>query len=318
MRISLFTVFLSLVGTLSAQAPEPKTPVTPPAAAKPKTSPQVKPPAPAAAPAEGFDKVVLTVGNEKMTAGEFEKFIDALPEQYRAAAKGPGKRQVAEQLVSLKTLAQEARKRKLDQDPAYKAQLAFQAENLLAGTLYRDLSTNLKLEEADVRKYYDEHKNEYDRVKARHILIRFKGSPVPAGKVELTEEEALAKANALRGRIIGGEDFSAIAKTDSEDTGSGKTGGDLDFFGHGQMVPEFEQAAFAAPVGQITEPVKSKFGYHLILVEKHETKTFDEVRPEIEKKIRPELAKKAVEDLRKQTPVVIDEAFFGPEQPAAK
>jgi len=262
---------------------------------------------------------VLTVGDEKMTAGEFEKFVEALPEQYRAAAKGPGKRQVAEQLVSLKTLAQEARKRKLDQDPSYKSQLAFQTENLLAGILYRELSTNLKLDEADVRKYYDEHKNEYERVKARHILIRFRGSSaVPAGKKELTEEEALEKTKTLRARLVAGEDFAMIAKLESDDTGSGNNGGDLDFFGHGQMVPPFEQAAFAAPVGQITEPVKSQFGYHLILVEKHDTKTFDEVRPEIDKKIRPDLAKKAVDNLRKQAVVNIDESFFGPEQPAPK
>jgi hypothetical protein len=59
----------------------------------------------------------------------------------------------------------------------------------------------------------------------------------------------------------------------------------------------FEKAAFALPVGQISEPVKSQFGYHLILVD-NETKTFDEVRPEIEKKMRPELAKQAVDNLR--------------------
>src|SRR4029079_13799707 len=104
--------------------------------------------------------------------------------------------------------------------------------------------------------------------------------------------------------LSAGEDFATLAKAESDDTGSGNMGGDLNFFGHGQMVPQFEQAAFAAPVGQVTEPVKTQFGYHLILVEKHEVKTFDEVRPEIEKKIRPELAKKAVDDLRKQTPVV--------------
>jgi parvulin-like peptidyl-prolyl isomerase len=341
MRIFPFAIFLALAGTLSAQAPEPKpnTPaaVKPPAAVAPKKpAAAAKPPAAVApktppvaaatsAPAQGFDKVVLSVGDEKMTVGEFEKFVEALPEQYRAAAKGPGKRQVAEQLVSLKTLAQEARKRKLEQDPLYKSQLAFQAENLLAGMLYRDLSTNLKLNEADVRKYYDDHKNEYEKVKARHILIRVKGSAAPpGGKKELTDEEALAKVQALRARLVAGEDFASIAKAESDDTGSGANGGDLDFFGHGQMVPPFEQAAFAAPVGQVTEPVKTQFGYHLILVEKHETKTFDEVRADIEKKIRPELAKKAVDDLRKQASVTIDESFFGPEQkqpappPAAK
>jgi parvulin-like peptidyl-prolyl isomerase len=79
------------------------------------------------------------------------------------------------------------------------------------------------------------------------------------------------------------------------------------------MVPAFDQAAFSLPVGQVSEPVKTQFGYHLILVEKHEAKTFDEVRADIEKKIRPELAKQAVDNLRKQTKVNIDESFFGPE-----
>ena len=78
------------------------------------------------------------------------------------------------------------------------------------------------------------------------------------------------------------------------------------------MRPPFEKAAFALEVGKVSEPVKSQFGYHLILVEKHETKTFDEVRPEIEKKLRPELAKQAVDNLRKQTPVKVDDSFFGP------
>src|SRR5258708_2147954 len=111
-------ILLLLVGSIMlAQAPEPK----------PKTPVLVKPPS---APAQPFDKVVLTVGDEKMTVGEFEKFVDGLPEQYRTAARGPGKRQIVDQLVGMKTLAQEARKRKLDQDPVFKAQLAFQAENL--------------------------------------------------------------------------------------------------------------------------------------------------------------------------------------------
>src|SRR5262249_4615843 len=162
--------------------------------------------------------------------------------------------------------------------------------------------------DAEVHKYYDDHKNDYERVKARHILVRFKGSAVPAGaKKELTEEEALAKVTAIRARLVAGEDFATVAKAESDDAGSGANGGELDFFNHGQMVAPFDKAAFAAPVGQVTEPVKSQFGYHLILVEKHETRTFDEARSDIEKKLRPELVKKAVENLQKSVPVTIDE-----------
>jgi parvulin-like peptidyl-prolyl isomerase len=260
--------------------------------------------------------VILTIGDEKMTVGEYEKFVDTLPEQYRTAARGPAKRQLVEQLVDVKIMAQEARKRKLDQDATFKAQLAFQAENLLAGTIYRQMSNDLKVDDAELHKYYDEHKSEYERVRARHILIRFKGSPVPKSeKPELSEEEALAKANALRTRLKAGEDFATVAKAESDDTGSGKNGGDLNFFGRTQMVPAFAEAAFKLPAGQVSEPVKTQFGYHLILVEAHETKTFDEERADIEKKLRPEKTKAAVEALRKQASVMIDESFFGPPAP---
>jgi parvulin-like peptidyl-prolyl isomerase len=298
-----FSLLFLIGGALLAQAPPPP----------PNTS---APPNPIGAISVPFDKVVLTVGDETMTVGQYNQLVDALPEQYQATARGAGKRQVVEQLISLKIMAQEARRRKLDQDPGYKAQVAFQAENILANVLFRDMSANLKIGDADVQKYYDEHKAEYERVTARHILIRTKGSAAPAGgKKELTDEEALEKTKALRARIVAGEDFATIAKAESDDTGSGATGGSLNAFGHGQMVPPFEKAAFALPVGQVSEPVKSQFGYHLILVEKHESKTLDEVRPEIEKKLRPELAKQAVDNLRKQTPVKVDDSFFGPGAP---
>jgi len=116
---------------------------------------------------------------------------------------------------------------------------------------------------------------------------------------------------------VAGADFAELAKTQSDDTGSGANGGDLGFFKHGQMVPPFEQAAFSLPIGQISEPIKTPFGYHIIKVEQKESKTFDEVRPEIEKKLRPELAKNEVEDLRKNANVTIDEGFFGPAPTAA-
>ena len=75
-------------------------------------------------------------------------------------------------------------------------------------------------------------------------------------------------------------------------------------------------AAFTLPVGEISQPVKTQFGYHLILVEKHEMKSFDEMRPEIDKLLLPELAKQALDKLKSATPVQIDEAYFGPAQAA--
>lgn len=260
------------------------------------------------------DRVVISVGEEKITAAEFETFVDGLPDQYRNIARGPAKRQIAEQLVSMKTLAQEGRKRKLDQTPQFKRQLAIQTENTLAGVLYQDLSSNLKIDDAAAREYYEKHKGEYEQARARHILVRAKNSQMPLkeGAKELTDEEALAKATDLRKRLLAGEDFAALAKAESDDSGSGANGGDLGLFKRGAMVPAFEQTAFSIPVKQVSEPVKTQFGYHLILVEQREAKTFDEIRPELEKKMRPELAKQALENLKKTTPVTLDESYFGP------
>lgn len=310
----VFVLLLTVAG-LFGQAPAPKAaPKTaPPKAAPPKAAPSPAQPAPLS-----LDKVVLTIGDEKMTIAEFEEFVEALPEQYRNRARGTGKRQVADQLVRLKVLAQEARRRQIDQSPLFKRQLALQTDNLLAGALVQVMEADAKTDEAALKRYYDEHKNDFEQVKARHILVRAKGSPAPqpAGKKEMSEEEALAKAQELRKRITGGEDFAAVAKAESDDPGSGKNGGELGSFPRGRMTPTFEQAAFAAAVGQVTEPVKSPFGYHLIQVEEKSSKTFEEARPDVEKRIKPEQARQALEEIRKKASVKLDDAFFGSTQPA--
>jgi parvulin-like peptidyl-prolyl isomerase len=215
-------------------------------------------------------------------------------------------------------MAQEAHRRKLEDTPAYKSQLAFQAEQLLAQQGYQDLAATTKVDEATARKYYDEHKSDYVQVKARHILIRFKGSAVPLKKdaKELTDEEALAKAQEIRKKLVDGADFATLAKAESDDAGSGANGGDLGTFGKGRMVPAFEQVAFTIAVGELSEPVKSQFGYHIIKVETRQEKTFVEVRPDIEKKLDGELVKKAMDDLKNATPVVMNPDYFGP-APAA-
>lgn len=271
----------------------------------------------AAAPADP-NKVVLTIGDEKITEAQFDELINSLPEQYRQAARTMQKRQFAEQIVQVKLLAQEAEKKKLDQEPKTKETLLFQRQNLLAQAMFQELQKGIRVDDASVEKYYNEHKSDYEVLKAKHILIRVKGAPMQArpGMPELTDEEALAKAQAIRKRLLAGEDFAAIAKKDSDDVGSGAQGGELGEFHKGMMVPPFETAAFAAKVNEVTEPVKSPFGYHLIVVESHTTKSMAEARPDIETKVRPQLARTEVENLRKGAAVTMDDGFFGGATPA--
>ena len=210
---------------------------------------------------------------KKITAKEFDSYIEGLPEQLRQQARGPLKRQMAEQIVRVKLLSEEAKKQGLAEEPAMKSRIAFQVENLLAGAAYNSMLAKAQVDDESAKKYYDEHKNEWEEVSARHILVKYKGSPVPVreGKPELTEEQALAKAQELRKKVVDGADFAAIAKAESDDTQSGSNGGDLGTFKRNSMVPEFEKTAFALPVGQVSEPIKTQFGYHVINVEKHDT-----------------------------------------------
>jgi parvulin-like peptidyl-prolyl isomerase len=263
------------------------------------------------------DRVVITVGDVKITAAEFNAFVESLPAQYRNnMGRGNSRKQLADNIAKTLTLAQEAQKRKLDQTPEFKAKEMFQGYNLLATELAAVAGKDLQISEADVRQYYEAHKKEFETVHARHILIRFQGSQVPVrpGLKDLSDAEALAKAQEVRKQIQDGGDFATIAKAESDDVGSGGNGGELPAFRHGQMVPSFEAAAFAMKAGELSEPVKSQFGYHIILVISHDTKPFEEVRADLETRMKPEQSQKAVNsliaELQKANPPVLDPEFF--------
>lgn len=286
-----------------------------PGATKSTPSPAPAPAPPPEAAALPPETVIITVGEEKITKAEFESLLEALPEQARKTAMGPNRRKMADDLAQLKALAQEAKRRKLDQSASVRQLMELQQEQVLAGALFKELQASAKTDDAAVKAWYDAHLNEYENVKVSHILIRFKGSTVPLkqGQKELTEEEALAKAQDIRKRLQAGEDFAKIAKAESDDAGAGANGGSLGVITKGRMVPAFEQAAFSLKPGELSEPVKTQFGYHIIKVDEHSTKTLEEVKPQVESRMKPEMTQKAVEEIRKGSQVVINDKYFGPE-----
>jgi parvulin-like peptidyl-prolyl isomerase len=262
------------------------------------------------------DRVIVTVGDVKITAADFDRLTESLQPQARAAARGPQRKQFADWVAQVLTLSQEAHRRKLDESADFKLRAMFQDATLLANALAAQLIKDVQVPEADERQYYESHKSEFWQVHARHILIRFQGAGGAAkpGQKELTDAEALAKAQDLRQKIQGGADFAELAKAESDDTGSGANGGDLGQFHHGQMVAPFEEAALKLKPGEISEPVKSQFGYHIIRVESHDTRSFEEVRPELEARLKPQQNQKvytqAIDDLQKANPPVFDPEYF--------
>jgi peptidyl-prolyl cis-trans isomerase C len=280
--------------------------------------PSFVPPSASVAPPADPNAVVITIGDHKITAGEFLELVKALPAQYQDTARGAGKRDFARNLVELQVLADQAVKLGLDQQPDTKLQLEFQKNNMLAQAMFLSLQQTATISDAEIQAYYDAHKADYETLTARHILIRVKGAPMPAppGKPELSDDEAKAKAESIRKRIVGGEDFAKVAKEESDDS-SGEKGGDLGEFKKGMMVPPFETAAFALKPGDISEPVLTPFGYHIIQVQTHTTKTLAEVKPEILAQLKPDAARHVVADLTDKAKFNLSDDFFGPAPPAA-
>lgn len=273
------------------------------------------PPAPATttATAQDSDPVVISANGITVHKSEFEAALKTLPAEYQSFAQGPGKKQFADDYLRMRLLASEGAKAGLQNDPEVVSQLNLMRENLVATAQLKKIDSGITLTDAEIEKAYADGAKGYEQVKARHILIAPKGSAaVQAGKKELSDAEAKAKAEDLRKQILAGASFDELAKKESDDVGSGARGGDLGSFGHGQMVPEFEEVAFKAKVGEIPPVVKTEFGYHIIKVEAHDATPLAQVRPTIEKNLKQAKLHAALDAMKDNAHPTYDEKYFAP------
>ena len=144
--------------------------------------------------------------------------------------------------------------------------------------------------DAELQKIYDQNKDQYrvpERVDVRHILLKTTDKPASE------DAKIKAKAEDIEKQLKAGANFADLAKKYSEDPGAAQTGGEYKGVTRGQMVPEFEQAAFSLKPGEISDPVKTSYGYHIIQVEKHDQarlRPFEEVKGEIAANLKKQRA----------------------------
>jgi len=267
----------------------------------------------------GKEKVLAQVGKYKLTLKEFNEQIRSLPPQLQMAVqRNPQlKKQLLDRWVQLTLMALEARKENLQDKPNVKKRIEDMTNALLAQEyMMENISDKAKVTEKELKEYYEKHKSEFmqpEQVRARHILIK-----VPAGADKKKWEEARKKALEIRGKLLKGESFSKLAQKYSDDPGSKARGGDLGYFSKGRMVPEFEKAAFSLKKGEISQPVKTTFGYHIIKVEDKKPakqRSFKEVKQQIRQKLlrqkQIKLRDELISKLKKKYPVKVNDALLG-------
>ena len=230
------------------------------------------------------DAVLMQAGSVQITEADVVAELQRVPPEARARAVSSSQtmESILKNLMARRLLAQEAQANGLAGTPLQQTMVKISAERVLSDArmlqIDQDNEPDAAVLEAYARTKYKAESQHYQvpaQSHARHILI--------AG------DDAQAEVEKLRAQIVAGASFEAMAKEYSKDPGSAANGGDLGFFAEGRMVPEFDAALKTMKSGDISQPVKTQFGWHLIqLIERRDagTRPFEEVRKELESEAR--------------------------------
>lgn len=217
------------------------------------------------------DKVLAKVAGREIMESEFASYLQGIPREQQAYASNPQYReQYLEQFFALHMFAQMGEDMKLYETEDFAKIMESARRDILAQLAMRDTMKNVNVSEDEMKDYYEANQGKFAKgntINAKHILV-----------------DSEEKCKDILASLEKGEKTFEEAAKESSTCPSGAKGGDLGEFGRGQMVKEFEDAAFGAEAGQVVGPVKTQFGYHLIKVEKKNeaaTASFEEVKGQI-------------------------------------
>jgi peptidyl-prolyl cis-trans isomerase C len=237
------------------------------------------------------DKIVAKVNGKPITEGDMKYAEGELGSELGNLPAEVKRRALAEYLIDNALFAEAAEAEKLGATPEFEEQMRYLRQRLLREQ-YFEKTLKGAIDEEEAKKIYDVRvaslKTE-DEVAARHILV-----------------DSEEKAKELRAKIVGGADFGEVAKENSTDPGSKEQGGLLGYFTKGQMVPEFDAAVFKMLKGQVSEPIKTNFGWHIIKLEdrrRKEPPSFDDVKTTIMNSLAVRKAQEKAAELREKASV---------------
>lgn len=228
------------------------------------------------------EKILASVGGKNITEAEVDAMILAMGQNGQRFNNPQGRAIVLEQLINQRLFLMDAARNLYEREPAFKAEMAKVKDDLLTNYAISKVIDPIQVSDTDAKAFYDENPDQFagqPTVNASHILV-----------------DSEEKANAILEQIKAGSiSFEDAAKENSSCPSSAQ-GGNLGDFGRGQMVPEFDTACFSMEVGEISAPVKTQFGYHLIKLNSKADATplkFSDVRDQIKAQLLNEKQKEA-------------------------
>ena len=211
------------------------------------------------------------IGEKEITAADVEAAINSIdPYQRQQFDSEEGRKRILADLINQELFYLDAVENKLDQDENFVKEMELIKQNMIKQYAINKIIADVKVDDQEKIEYYEANKEQFvspELVSAKHILV-----------------DELEQAKDIKSKIDKKEISFEDAAVEYSKCPSNMKGGDLGEFGKGQMVPEFEEAAFAQKVGEVSEPVQSTFGYHLIKVESHKEEgqlEFEEVKEEV-------------------------------------
>lgn len=231
------------------------------------------------------EKILATVAGEPITESEFQKYLEKLPREQQAYASNPYfRKQVLDQIINTRLMTRLAEEEKLEETEEFKETMKSIRGDILAQLAIEKIVNAVSVSDQEAENYFNANAARFGKpetVAARHILVD-------------TEEKCQEILAEIKAGSISFEDAAMKYST----CPSKSKGGDLGEFGHGQMVAEFDTAAFQAEIDTVTDPVKTQFGYHLIKVyAKNEAKTpeFSEVADSVKANLLNEKKNTAIQ-----------------------
>lgn len=241
------------------------------------------------------DLVLVRIGDETITNADLSFAAEDLGQELANVPQDQVRAFLTSVLIDMKVMANAAREAKMSQSDVFKRRLAYLQDRALRRAYFTEVIAG-KVNEASVQAAYDTYIADFtpeDEIRARHILVE-DGEVIKAIKAEIND-----------GRSF--EDAAAEYSIDS----SSQSGGDLGFFRKGMMVAPFEAAAFALEIGEVSEPVQSQFGWHLIKLEEQrqsEAPTLQQVGPQLEQQVLVEQFNSTILELKAGVSISFDDA----------